>query len=180
MDGGRLESKTLIKGARPLVLCVDKNRSDTGNVSRPKRTEACILQHTPADFLALMADVHGQPRQDHHRNGMARQTLSDPLRCADIIRCAYGQAVITDNLASLANDKCFCRIRLLILQCISPQPLIEHDITAIETVAGVAPGGREEQASNKNNSIILPDRRFFKQRPQTRFYLRWSFNNALK
>ena len=140
MDGGRLESKTLIKGARPLVLCVDKNRSDTGNVSRPKRTEACILQQTPADLLALMADVHGQPRQDHHRNGMARQTLSDPLRCADIIRCAYGQAVITDNLASLANDKCFCRICLLILPRISPQPLIEHDITAIETVAGVAPG----------------------------------------
>jgi hypothetical protein len=40
MGEGRLESKTLIKGARPLVLCVDKNRSHTGNLSRPKRTEA--------------------------------------------------------------------------------------------------------------------------------------------
>ena len=89
MDGGRLESKTLIKGARPLVLCVDKNRSDTGNVSRPKRTEACILQQTPADLLALMADVR-QPRQDHHRNRMARQALWDLLRCADIIHCANG------------------------------------------------------------------------------------------
>jgi hypothetical protein len=43
-------------------------------------------------------------------------------------------------LVSLANNKCLCRIRLLLRQSIALQPLIEPEITAIEPISEMLPG----------------------------------------
>ena len=44
MDGRRFEAKVLIKTARSIVLCVDKNRADTCDVGRLKRPQNGIFQ----------------------------------------------------------------------------------------------------------------------------------------
>ena len=69
MDGRRLEAEALIKIARPFVLGVDKNRTDTGDFGGLKRPQNGISKQTPTDLFPLMANIHGQSGQDHHRNG---------------------------------------------------------------------------------------------------------------
>ena len=90
VDGGRFEPETLIEGARPFVLCVNEKRPDSGDVGRLKGAEAGIPQQAPADFFSLMADIHRQSRQNHHRNGMPSQALPDPICCAGIIYRTHG------------------------------------------------------------------------------------------
>jgi len=56
MDGRRLEAEALIKIARPFVLGVDKNRTDTGDFGGPKRPQDGISKQTPTDLFPLMAE----------------------------------------------------------------------------------------------------------------------------
>ena len=137
MNGRRFEAKVLIKTARPIVLCMDKYRTDTGNFGGLKRPQNGIFQQTPSDLFPLMMDIHGQSGQNHHRNGMPRQPLPDARGCDGVFHRPHRQAVIADNPAFLftANDKGPGGIGPLILKCITPQPIVEQGMAAIETVA---------------------------------------------
>ena len=107
MDGRRFEAKALIKPARPIVLGVDKNRADTGDLGGLKCPQNGIFQQTPTDLFPLMTNIDGQSGQDHHRNGMPSQPLPDACGRGGVIHRPHRQAVIADNPAFLitANDK---------------------------------------------------------------------------
>ena len=135
MDGRRLETELFIESARPIVLRMDEDRPDSGYVGGLKRAEDGVLQHPPADPFVLMRKINGHARQDHHRNGMPRQPLPDARLRGGVVHCPHGQAIITEDLHYPANDKsprCICP---LIQQCIALQPVVEHSMPAIETVA---------------------------------------------
>ena len=137
MDERRFEAKVLIKTARSVVLCVDKNRTDTGDVGRLKRPQNGIFQQTATDLFPLITDIHDQSGQDNHRNGMPSQPLPDACGCGGMIHRPHRQAVIADNPAFLlmANDKGPNCIGPLILKCIASQPIVEQGMAAVETVA---------------------------------------------
>jgi len=137
MDGRRFEAKALIKIARPIVLGLDKNRADTGDFGGLKRSQNGISKQTPTDLFPLMTNIHGQSGQDHHRNGMPSQSLPDSCGRGGVIQRPHRQAVIADNPAFLimANDKGPNGIGPLILKGIASQPIVEQDLTAIETGA---------------------------------------------
>jgi len=86
---------------------MDKKRSNTSNFSRLKNTETCIPQQTPPNLFAWVPDVNRRSRQNHHRNRMTRQALSDPCRRTGIIHCPYGQRVITNDGVSWQTTNVF-------------------------------------------------------------------------
>ncbi len=135
MNGRRLEAKALIETARPFVLRMNKDRANAGDVGGLKRTQDGISQQTPAYLFPLMMKIDGQSGQNHHRNRMLRQPLPNARGRGVVIHRPHGKTVIANDLAPLTNDKSFRCIGSLILPRIAPQPVVEQDMTAIETVA---------------------------------------------
>jgi hypothetical protein len=66
---------------------------------------------------------------------MPRQPLPNARGCIAVIHSPNGETVISDNPAPLANNKGLRCIGLLILQGITPQPIVEQEISAIEIAA---------------------------------------------
>ena len=132
MDGSRLKTKAHIEAARPFVLRLDKDRTNAGDVGGLKRTQDGIPQQPPANLFPLMTKIHGQSGQNHHRNGMPRQTLPNALGRGIVIHRPNGQAVIADYPPPLTNHKGLCCIGPLILPGIALQPVVQYGMTAIE------------------------------------------------
>ena len=135
MNRRRFETIAFIETTCPLVFGVDKNRANTDNFGGLKCSQKGISQQTPANLFPLMLKIDSQPGQNHHRNRMPRQTLPDARGRVAVIHRPHGQAVIAADPEPLTNNIGLRCIGPLILQCITPQAIVQKGMTAIETTA---------------------------------------------
>ncbi len=75
----RNESEMLIEPAGVLVLGVDRQGADAGDVGGLECPQHRILEQTSTDPSALRSATDREPREQHDRHGMAGQALGQPF-----------------------------------------------------------------------------------------------------
>lgn len=97
----------------------------------------------------MLPPIDGQARQEDDRNGMARQALPDPVGGLLTLDAGSGERVVPDDATAPVHDVDPGAARPMAREGVSPQPLRELRLPAVEgrrIVPGLErPDGRERR-----------------------------------
>ena len=128
------EIESLIKIPRFFIFGVHCKSAYAGNVSRPQCSLHRVFQQRFADALTLPAPVHRQARQEHDRDRVACQTLSETLRSFLTGNLANCKRMVADDNITGESDIGLCCSRQLIRPGIATQRTVQLFATAIKAL----------------------------------------------
>src|SRR5579859_98572 len=126
--------KPLVKGACFVVLGMDDERVDAGDLGGLQGAQHGVLQKARAQLLAVTFSADRKADQQHERNGMAREALGQAWRPIVVIRLADGETVEADDRIVLQRHIAGRSSGLLALQSVARQETVQGILAAVETV----------------------------------------------
>ena len=133
IGGGRDEFEFLIEASGLLILGMNGEGADAGNLSRLQGALHRILQQRLSYSLAVPVAIDRKTRQQHDWHRMARQSLGEPFRRFLAGDVADGERVIADDSITHEADIGLSRARLLIRPCKSQEIAVQLLTAAIES-----------------------------------------------
>ena len=85
VSGSRYKTKPLVEASRVVVFGVYGDRADASDVCGLERPQHAVLEQPRTEPLPLPIQGDGQPGEQHYRNRMPGQSLSEALRCAVVL-----------------------------------------------------------------------------------------------
>lgn len=119
---------------RRIVLGMDQQAANAGDVGGLSRTQQRILQQSLTETLALMRLVYCEPSQDHHGYRAARQPFHHSGGRRLRIDAAEREAVESHHLVALAANVCLYAVSFLADERVTLQELVKRGIPTIEGV----------------------------------------------
>jgi hypothetical protein len=137
IGGRRDEIELFVILPRLIVLGVNRQSADAGDICRLQGAQNGVAEKSAADALPLPIFVNSETSQQHDRNRMLCQTFAKPFRCVGIFQLARCQAVITNHCVVDQADIGLRGTRTLILKGVFDEPAIEVRLAAIECIKNV-------------------------------------------
>src|ERR1035437_8143820 len=132
VDRRRLEVEALIERAGGLVFGIDQQRASPDDLAPGVRTDQSVPQQDGAQSQALEGAIDSQASQDHHRDWMASESLSDSRRGLGRLNAAGGEGVVASRSPSLRDNVGLGGIGALVRQRVVAQPFVQARPAAAE------------------------------------------------
>ena len=113
------------EGASILVLAVDQQGPRSDHVGSRSNPEERVAQEEPAEAVALLRDVHAEPREEDDRDRVTPSALEHPARRPCRCDRARGERVIADDgrLIHQRRHAHAGRVRAMRLEGMPAQPV---------------------------------------------------------
>jgi len=134
----RNKIEVFIKGSSPVVLGVDGEGANTGNVSRLKRAQHCVFEQGRPKSLPLPCQSDGKTSQQHDRNRMTGESLGQAFMSAFVHNLPHNQGVVAGYLIVRQHEISPGCAGLLILECEAYEESIQWLTAAIKCIDQMA------------------------------------------
>ncbi len=122
---------TPVEGRCFFVKGVDQRRAYAGDLSGARGAKKGIAQEARAKASPVQSLVDGQPANDHDRDGIGH-IAADAAGRVPMHDSAVGEAVIGNDLISLANNVSARSAGQFVPERPAPEPFVENWSAAIE------------------------------------------------
>ncbi len=128
------KAEVLIESPGLVVLRVNRERPDAGNICSLKGAEHCIFEKTGAESLPLPGDRDRETGEQHDRHWMTSQAFGQALGSVVIFDLADHKRVVADDLIIRQGNISLGGVCLLILKCIPRQEEVKSFTPALKCV----------------------------------------------
>ena len=128
------EPEVFVKRPGFVVLGVNRERANTGNVRGLQSSLHRVLEHPGSQAFALPRRRDGEAREEHDGNWVTREALDQTLGSRGILHLADDQRIVANHRFTGERDVGLRSPGLLILECIPREKPVESFPAAIKFV----------------------------------------------